>query len=137
MRTAIYGQDSYAIGRLTVTGGVRLERIEAYLPAQVTPPSHYFPEGLLFKGVTINGVVQDYTVKKSFGEVRADPLWYNWAPRVSAIYDLKGDGKTAIKGSWGKYLDQINTGTPPNPNASISQTYAWNDVDRNLIFNGA
>jgi len=137
MSTALYGQDSYAIGRLTVIGGVRWERVEGYLPAQVTPPSQYFPDGLVFKGVTINGVVQDYTVKKSFDEVRADPLWYNFAPRVNAIYDLKGDGKTALKFSWGKYLDQINTGTPPNPNASISQTYAWNDVNRDLIFSGA
>jgi Carboxypeptidase regulatory-like domain/TonB-dependent Receptor Plug Domain len=135
MSTAIYGQDSYAVGRLTVIAGVRWERIEGYLPDQVTPASQYFPEGLVFRGVTIANVVQDFTVRKSFGPVRNNPLWHNWAPRVSATYDLQGDGKTALKFSWGKYLDQINTGTPPNPNANINQTYVWNDVDRNLIFN--
>jgi carboxypeptidase family protein/TonB-dependent receptor-like protein len=134
MTTALYGQDSYAIGRLTVTGGLRWERIEGYLPAQVTGASEYFPEGLVFQGVTIGGVVQDYTVRKSFPEVRNNPLWHNFAPRFSGTYDLFGNGRTVIKGSWGKYLDQINTGTPPNPNANINQTYVWNDLNGDLNF---
>ena len=45
-----------------------------------------------------------------------------------------GDGKTVARVSWGKYLDQINTGTPPNPNANINQTYAWNDLNGDLNF---
>lgn len=134
MSTAIYGQDSYAVGRLTVIAGVRWERVEGYLPGQVTPQSQYFPEGLVFRGVTIGGVVQDFTVRKSFDPVRNNPRWRNVAPRVSATYDPKGDGKTVIKASWGRYLDQINTGTPPNPNANINQTYVWNDVNRDLRF---
>jgi hypothetical protein len=134
MTTAIYGQDSYAIGRLTVIGGIRWERIEGYLPAQTTGGSEYFPDGLLFRGVTINNVVQDYTVRKSFPEVRNNPLWHNFAPRFNATYDLNGNGRTVIKGSWGKYLDQINTGTPPNPNANINQLYAWNDLNNDLVF---
>ena len=134
MTTALYAQDSYAIGRLTVIGGIRWERIEGYLPAQVTGASEYFPEGHVFVGATINGVIQDYTVRKSFPEVRNNPLWYNFAPRFSGTYDLFGNGRTVIKASWGKYLDQINTGTPPNPNAGINQTYTWNDLDGDLNF---
>ncbi len=134
MSTALYGQDAYSIGRLTVMGGLRWERIEGYLPAQVTPASRYFPDGLLFKGVTINNVVQDYTVQKSFPAVRQDPLWHNWGPRVSGTFDLNGKGRTVLKASWGKYLDQINTGTPPNPNANINQVYAWNDLNGDYIF---
>ena len=106
------------------------------MPAQVTPPSQYFPEGLLFKGVTINGVVQDYTVKKSFNEVlpiRSGTTWRRASPRSTTSRATARPPSRLV----GQILDQINTGTPPNPNASISQTYAWNDVDRNLIFNGA
>src|SRR5262249_30301164 len=134
MSTALYGQDSYSVGRLSVIGGIRWERIEGYLPAQTTPPSQYFPDGLVFQNVTINGVVQNFTVKKNFDEVRHDPLWHNFAPRVSGIYDLTGQGKTVLKASWGKYLDQINTGTPPNPNANVNQTYVWNDLNGDLVF---
>jgi hypothetical protein len=39
-----------------------------------------------------------------------------------------------LKASWGSYLDQINTGTPPNPNANINQQYAWNDLNGDFIF---
>jgi hypothetical protein len=134
MTTAFYGQDSYSYGRLNVIGGIRWERLEGYLPAQSTPPdTQYFPAGTVFKGVTINGVTQDFTVRKQFDAVHDDPLWYNWAPRVAGTYDLNGNGRTALKVSWGKYLDQINTGTPPNPNASINQTYTWVD-NGDLVF---
>lgn len=132
--TAVFAQDSFSRGRLTVIGGIRWERVDGFLPAQQNDASRYFPEGLVFKGVSIGGVVQDYTVRKSFAAVKHNPLWYNWAPRVSATYDLFGDQKTVLKASWGRYLDQINTGTPPNANGNISQTYAWNDTNNDLIF---
>lgn len=132
--TALYMQDSYSHGRLTVIGGVRWERVEGYLPAQASTDSRYFPGGQVFKGVSIGGVVQDYTVKKSFDAVREDPLWYNWAPRASGTYDLMGDGKTVFKLSVGRYLDQISTGTPPNPNGTISQIYNWTDANGDLVF---
>ncbi|MEO6237092.1 MAG: TonB-dependent receptor [Vicinamibacterales bacterium] len=134
MTSAFYGQDSYSYKRLNVIGGIRWERVEGYLPAQTTGASRYFPDGLLFQGVNIGGVVQNYTVRKAFDEVRQDPLWHNWAPRIAGTYDLFGNGKTALKASWGKYLDQISTGTPPNPNANINQTYVWNDPNRDLVF---
>ena len=134
MSTAFYGQDSFTRGRLNVIGGIRWERIEGYLPAQTTPSSRFFPDGLVFQGVTINGVVQNYTVKKSFDAIHEDPLWYNWAPRIAGTFDLFGNGKTALKASWGRYLDQINTGTPPNPNANINQVYTWNDLNGDLNF---
>jgi hypothetical protein len=119
---------------LNVIGGIRWERVEGYLPAQQGPASQFFPEGLVFKSVNIGGVVQDFTVKKQWDAVRQNPLWHNWAPRIAATYDLFGNGKTAVKASWGKYLDQINTGTPPNPNANINQTYVWNDLNGDLVF---
>jgi hypothetical protein len=134
MSTALYAQDAYTVGRLTVIGGIRWERVEGYLPAQEAPASRFFPEGLIFRGVNINGVVQDFTVRKRFDAVHENPLWYNWGPRVSAAFDIKGNGKTVARVSWGKYLDQINTGTPPNPNANINQTYAWNDLNGDLVF---
>jgi hypothetical protein len=134
MSTAVYAQDSYTFRRLTLTGGIRWERIEGYLPEQDGPDSRYFPAGLVFEGVTINGVAQNFTVQKSFAAVRNNPLWYNWGPRVAATYDIFGTGKTVAKASWGKYLDQINTGTPPNPYANINQRYVWNDLNGDLRF---
>ena len=41
--------------------------------------------------------------------VRASPLydkdWNNFGPRVSAVYDLFGDGRTLLRAGWGLYYD--------------------------------
>ena len=138
--TAIYGQDSYSIGRLNLIGGLRWERVNGSIPAQTHPSSTYFPTGMVINGlnVKINATGQtltSYTVPDTFAPVNNSPLWKNWAPRVSGIYDLTGQGKTILKASWGEYYDQIGTGTPgPNPNGTVSQTYNWNDLNNDAVF---
>lgn len=133
--TALYGQDSYTLNRLTAVVGIRWERVEGYLPPQTTTAnSQFFPAGTVFDNVKLNGVVQNYTVQDQFPAVHDDPLWHNFAPRVSLSYDLTGHGTSALKFSAGRYLDQISTGTPPNPNGSISETYVWNDLNNDLQF---
>jgi hypothetical protein len=137
--TALYGQDSYSVGRLTVIAGLRWERVEGTIPPQTHPSSAYFPTGLVISGLNVSlntgGTLTQYVVPDSFQAVDGAPLWRNWAPRVSGTYDLFGTGRTALKISAGKYLDQIGTGTPgPNPNGTVSQTYLWNDLDGNLSF---
>jgi hypothetical protein len=87
--------------------------------------------------VTLNtgGVLTQYVVPDTFAPVNEAPLWRNWAPRFAGTYDLLGDGKTILKTSWGKYLDQIGTGTPgPNPNGTVSQRYTWFDLNGDLAF---
>ncbi len=137
--TAIYAQDSFGVGRLTLIAGIRWERVEGFLPEQVHPSSEYFPSGTVISGlnVTLNtgGVLTQYVVPDTFARVDNAPLWKNWAPRVSGTYDLFGTGKTVLKASLGKYFDQIGTGTPgPNPNGTVSQTYGWTDLNGDLVF---
>jgi hypothetical protein len=86
--------------------------------------------------VTIRGVRRTYTVRRSFDEIREIPLWRNAGPRVSAAYDVAGNGKTALKLSLAKYYDQIGTGTPAgfNPNGNVNQTYTWTDLNGDLVF---
>lgn len=138
-KTAFYAQDSYAIGRLNLIGGVRYERVEGYVPKQTHESSQYFPSGTTIGGLNVllnsGERLTTYTVRDSFDEVRNAPLWKNWAPRVSATYDLSGQGKTVLKTSAGKYFDQVGTGTPgPNPNGTVSQTYPWNDINGDFVF---
>jgi hypothetical protein len=133
---ALYGQDSYSYQRLTLIGGIRWERLEGYLPSQSHLQSEYFPAGTTFNSLTFSyttptgpvSVTGPYTVPSSYAAVRDAPLWKNAVGRFSATFDLTGDGKTVLKGSVAKYLDQINTGTVANPNGTISQSYAWNNV---------
>jgi hypothetical protein len=130
MNTALYLQDSYSYKRMTAVGGLRWERVEGWLPEQTDPTGQYFPEGTV-----INSAFGSYQLLRTVPEVRDVPLWHNIGPRGSIIYDLFGNGKTALKASLARYYDQIGTGTPGsvNPNGLVNQTFAWND-NGDLVF---
>jgi hypothetical protein len=119
--TALFIQDSYSLRNLTVTGGVRWERLEGYLPEQDSPPSPRFPN-----------------LQRNFPEVRDIVLWHTAGPRISAVYDVTGDGKTAVKASAGRYYYILSTGGggvgSVNLNANYSEQYRWNDLNGDLVF---
>lgn len=119
--TALYAQDSFSIKRLTVTAGVRWERLEGYLPEQSSPASRFFPN-----------------LQRSFPEQRNVVNWKNFGPRLSAAYDLMGTGRTALKAAIGRYYYVIAAGggilDGVNPNATYSETYNWNDINGDRIF---
>ncbi len=117
---ALYAQDSYTVKRLTLTAGLRWEDLEGYLPAQSSPPSTYFPD-----------------IPRTFAEVRDLAHWKTAGPRISAIVDVTGDGKTAAKGSYGRYYYIIPTGgflSTVNPNSNYFATYTWRDLNGDLKF---
>ena len=117
--TALYVQDAYSVKRLTISGGVRWERVEGYLPEQNSPPSRWFPNAT-----------------RQFSQIDDIPNWRNAAPRVTAVFDLFGNGKTALKAAAGRYYYTLSTGTPNsvNPNFTSGETYAWNDRNGDLVF---
>lgn len=133
--TALYAQDTFTYKRLTLTGGLRWERVEGWIPAQQNPPSRYFPEGMVLM-TRIGGQDIPYTVQRSFDEVRDIPLWKNVGPRLSGVYDLTGRGRTVVKASVARYYQTIGTGTPGglSPNGSINQRFTWNDLNGDLVF---
>jgi hypothetical protein len=122
--TAQYAQDSYSVKNLTVTGGLRYESLEGYLPEQSSPPSRFFPN-----------------LPRSFPEQRDIVSWDTVGPRISAAYDLVGNGRTALKGSAGRYYYVIASGGnvldgagSANPNANYSEQYTWNDLNGDRHF---
>ena len=119
--TALYAQDSYSIQNLTVTAGVRWERLEGYLPEQSSPASRFFPN-----------------LQRSFPEQRNLINWKTIGPRVSAAYDLLGNGRTALKGAVGRYYYVIASGGGPldtaNPNGNYQEQYTWNDISGDRRF---
>jgi len=118
---ALFAQDSYSVRRLTLIGGLRWESLEGYLPEQSSPPSAFYPD-----------------IQRSFPEQRDLVKWSTAGPRVSAVYDVMGDGKTAAKASYGRYYYILSTGgggvSNVNPNSNYFTTYTWNDINGDLKF---
>ncbi len=119
--TSLYAQDSFSMKRLTVTAGLRWEQLEGYLPEQTSPASRYFPN-----------------LVRSFDEKRDVVKWTTVGPRLSAAYDLLGNGQTALKAAVGRYYYQIASGggilDGVNPNANYSEQFQWNDLNGDRTF---
>lgn len=110
-------QDSWSIkNRLTLNAGVRLEYINGRIPAQHKPAGAWVP-------------AQD------FAEINNVPDWFTWVPRVALVYDIFGNGKTAIKANVSKYTERIGSGYMRNVNPTTRgfSTRPWTDSNNDLI----
>ncbi len=120
----IYGTDSWTIARrLTLNLGLRYSRTAATIPATcregvVAPSDVAFPD-------------------ECFPQVDV-PAWNSVAPRLHFAYDLTGDGKTVLKGGWGRF-DYIRGLEPDveqfNRNLDSVAIYDWRDLNGNGDYN--
>jgi carboxypeptidase family protein/TonB-dependent receptor-like protein len=92
---SFFAQDTWQMGRLTLRPGVRYEQQEL----DGSPP----PPDICFQGDTVPGR-GDGT-----GPAKACSFKWsgNWAPRIGATYDFRGDGKSKIFGSYGRFFTKI------------------------------
>ena len=62
-------------------------------------------------------------------EIKDQPNWSDWTPRLAGSVDLFGDGKTAVKGNVGKYMRYITTSLAQrySPFAVNTEIRNWND----------
>src|SRR5262249_55503443 len=79
-----YADDQWTVKRLTVNGGLRFDFANASIPEQHLPP-------VRFQGA------------RDFAAVSDVPNWKDVSPRFGGSMDVFGDGRTAIKGSLGRY----------------------------------
>jgi hypothetical protein len=111
---SLFLNDTWSVGRFTLNGGVRWDRYNGWLPEQnqlaatvgpISVPAKTFPEQDLF-------------------------TWNVVAPRIGLVYDLRGDGRTVVKGNYGLYWHNPGVGVPSNVNPNTgtkSATYLWSD----------
>jgi hypothetical protein len=118
---SLYVQDSVSWNRLTVTAGLRWEHLNGYLPEQSSPASRWFPNQ-----------------QRTFAEIPDVVDWKTVGPRISAAYDLAGDGRTGVKAAFGRYYYMIASGGGIlggfNPNGNYSEQYTWSDANGDRHF---
>jgi hypothetical protein len=110
LENAIYGTDTWKIKRVTLNLRVRWDRFDAFYGKQTTTAIQFQD---LFPHVTI----PQTTV--------AD--WKDVVPRTGAVWDLRGNGKTVIKGSFGLFGDRPSDSLPAqyNNNNLHGETFHW------------
>jgi hypothetical protein len=121
---ALFVNDTWAVGRLTLNGGFRYDRYHGSLPEQ--------------QQLAATGCPPEYasqcpvTVPAATFAARDLYTWNQVAPRIGGTYDLSGDGKTVIKANYGLFWHNpgVAVGSDANPNTTEkSATYSWNDLN--------
>jgi hypothetical protein len=115
----LYAQDSWKLNRLTLNYGIRWENVVAQVHAAESPAGRFVPA-------------------RRFEAIHDLPNWKNWAPRFSMVYDVFGNGKTALKYSLNRYNQARTTGIAAeyNPLRSQTATLPWRDVNGNDVAEG-
>jgi hypothetical protein len=120
---AIYVQDKWTRGRLTLQGALRYDRAWSFTPADHngTPfTSPFNTEPISFERTVGVDAFNDIT------------------PRIGVAYDLFGNGRTALKFNFGHYLDAATNDseyTSNSPAARIVRTGTrnWTDTDNDKV----
>lgn len=114
---AVYVQDKFTPTRkLTLNLGLRLQKTNGWVPplCQATTPF-------------VNG--------QCFEKISKVPDWFDVAPRFALVYDIFGNGKTALKFAVNRY----NTGIGSNHQARVTglntttQQCTWSDRNNDLL----
>jgi hypothetical protein len=114
--TAFYINDKITWNRkLTLNAGLRLDRFSSYQPEQGNSGEGPFSTRLIYP-----------QVKEGF------PVYTKIVPRLSFAYDVTGNGKLALKASYGRY---ISSSSGPNAQPGPSAASVNPNATKSCIFN--
>jgi hypothetical protein len=127
---ALYAQEQWTRGRLTLQGALRFDRANSWFPEQTLGPTRFLPTAI------------------TFPEGKGVDSYKDITPRMGVAYDLFGNGKTALKFNAGKYLEgQGITGNYVNTNPTLRMprstgvfgtggvTRTWTDANADFVPN--
>ena len=124
----IYAQDRWTKGRVTINAGLRFDQfIGESRESSILPSRHgagatfgKCDDGVVNPGDLCTGTVQN---------------WKDISPRVGFAMDVFGNGRTALKASYARYVagQQIAVANAVNPIGALTaaDTRAWTDLDGN------
>jgi hypothetical protein len=117
----IYGQDVWTMSRLTLTIGGRWEYVSEQVDGQPA-------QGGRFANIP------------AFGDIKM-PTWKTFSPRSAVVYDLSGNGRTAVRFGFNRFEAAATTTLAelydPASGNTITTTATWNDKNRDDIAQGS
>ena len=115
----VYAQDTWSLNRLTLNLGLRFDLNKQVIRGQ-------------------DAQIGRFANIAAYDGFQAVPTWKDFSPRLSAVYDLSGDGKTAVRVGFNKFVTAQTTGFSQlyNPTALTSQNLPWTDVNGDDIAQG-
>jgi Carboxypeptidase regulatory-like domain/TonB dependent receptor-like, beta-barrel len=116
----IYGQDAWTIKRrLTITYGLRFEYVSEQVSGQPAQQGR-------FANIP------------AFGDIHM-PIWRTYSPRTAVVFDLFGNGKTAIRFGFNRFEAAATTTIAglynPANMATVQATAAWTDGTFDPVLN--
>jgi hypothetical protein len=118
LELGIFAQDAWRIRRFTLNLGIRYDRLSMGYPSATLPAGPYV------------GV-------RTVTELSGVPTWNDINPRSGISWDVFGNGRTAIKASFGRYnqLSRSDMTRRFHPfTSSLNSTFrTWTDTNGNFI----
>jgi hypothetical protein len=115
----IYAQDSWRFNKLTFNYGLRFDHVKQHIEGQAAQVGR-------FANLT------------PYDDIEF-PAWNDFSPRTSVVYDVFGNGKTAVRGGFNKFMTAATTGFSQiyNPTALQNDlTLPWVDLNNDDIAQG-
>ena len=115
--SALYAQDTYTSGRLTLTGGVRFDLQHAENEASTAQANPVFPD-----------LLPDLVYDGSGSKVR----WSDISPRAGFTFALDESRKTLLRGNFAIFTSQLPMPdvTSVNPLGGVARLdYGWTDLN--------
>ena len=123
----VYAQDQWTLDRLTINLGLRFDYFNGHYPDQMSAAGerHHSPWGPDL--ISVQGATA--------------ASWKDLQPRLGVVYDLRGDGRTALKGSASRFgsRDAIALSGELNPianNTTMSRLWLDGAPGHFVIFGG-
>jgi hypothetical protein len=113
----LFVQDQWRLGRVTLNGGLRFDYFNTSIPAQSAPAGQFVGP-------------------RSFPEIKDVPNWKDISPRIGGVWDVFGDGRTAVKASVNRYVAAQTAAFAQSVNpmtALATDTRSWTDPNKDGI----
>jgi hypothetical protein len=117
---SLYVQDQWTVGRMTLQGALRFDRNWSFSPEQRIPAGNFLANPIVFP------------------ETPGVTGYKDISPRGGVAYDVFGNGKTALKVNFGKYLEPTSNNnnyilSNPIGRIATNTSRSWTDSNDNFI----